>query len=347
MLGLGSFLSERGHRPQVILYHDRVLAQRCREGGLPVTVLPVRGSYDLDGPRILDAALDHGGAQVVHVHGYRAAVNAALATTRRPLVITMHGQGEPSWRQPVPFVKDRLYRWAEGWACRRRDAVVCFVTADLRRRHERIFRGLEVRTIPNGIDPITRDGLPEPSPPLASARLHALAVGRLTPIKGLDIALRALALLPAASRWHLDLVGEGEATADLATLAAALGVTDRVTFHGFRRDTEALMAASDVLIMPSWHEGLPYTLLEAMSIGLPVVASQVGGLAEVLQHDATGLLFPAGDAAALAANLTRLADSSALRATLGHAAARLQRDRFTLATMGAAYLAAYERALLD
>lgn len=347
VLGLGSFLARRGLRPQIVLFHDRELARRCRELELPVTVLAARGSYDREGPRELERILAGLAAELVHVHGYRAAVNAALTTTRRPLVITMHGQGEPSWRQPIVFAKDRAYRWAEAWACRRRRAVVCFVTTDLRRRHEGHFRGLDVRTIPNGIDPIDRAGLPAPSPPLVAGRFHALAVGRLTPIKGLDIALQALTHLEETSRWHLDLVGEGESKAELAALAASLGVADRVTFHGFRDDTEAVMAAADALIMPSLHEGLPYTLLEAMSVGLPVVASDVGGLAEVLRHEATGLLFPVGDAKALARGLSTLATAPERRAAVGLAAARLQRERYTLTAMGEAYLAAYERALLD
>jgi glycosyltransferase involved in cell wall biosynthesis len=347
VLGLGAFLRQRGLQPRVILFHDRELAASCRANDLPVSVLPVAGSYDPAGPRRLDDLLTAAGAHLVHVHGYRAAVNAALAPTVRPMVCTVHGQGEPSWRTPRAFLKDDLYRRSEAWACRRRRAVICCVTDDLRRRHAHRYRGLDVRTVHNGIEPLERTALPPPNPPLAPGRLHAVAVGRLTRVKGLGFAIEALSHLPAGHPWQLDLVGDGGLHDELAALASRLGVADRVTFHGFRRDIEALMANCDALVMPSLHEGLPYTLLEAMSLGLPVIASNVGGLAEVLRHEETGLLVPVGDVRALAAALARLADAAELRATLGDAAAREQRRAYALVAMGEGYLAAYRQALLS
>jgi L-malate glycosyltransferase len=347
VLGLGAFLRDRGLQPQVILYHDGELAARCRADGRPVHVVTTRNSLDLGGPRHLDEMLTRLGARVVHVHGYRAAVNVALTATARPLVCTVHGQGEPSWRTPVVFLKDRAYRAAEAWACHRRRAAICFVTDDLRGRCAHRYRGLWMRTVPNGIEPLDRTALAPPDPPLAPGRLHAIAVGRLTRVKGLEFAIEALRVLPDDHPWHLDIVGTGGLEDELRGLAARLRVSDCVTFHGFRRDAEALMAAADVLLMPSLHEGLPYTLLEAMSLGLPVIASGVGGLAEVLRHEETGLLVPVGGVQELAVALTRLAGSAELRSSLGAAAAREQRRAYTLAAMGEGYLAAYRQALLD
>lgn len=347
VLGLGAFLRERGLQPQVILFHDRELAARCRADGLPVSILPVSSSYDRSGPRRLDALLTAMGAQLVHVHGYRAAVNVALGPTARPMVYTVHGQGEVSWRTPRVFLVGNLYRRWEAWACRRRRAVICCVTDDLRRRHTHRYRGLYVRTVHNGIEPLERSALAAADPPLGPGRLHAVAVGRLTPVKGLCFAIEALSHLPAGHPWQLDLVGDGGLRDELAAQAARLGVSDRVTFHGFRRDAEALMAGADALIMPSLHEGLPYTLLEAMSLGLPVVVSDVGGLAEVLRHEETGLLVTVGNAPALAAALMRLAEAPELRTSLGAAAARDQRRAYTLAAMGEGYLAAYRQAILN
>jgi glycosyltransferase involved in cell wall biosynthesis len=341
VLGLGAFLRDRGLQPQVILFHDRELAARCRADGLPVSILPVANSYDPTGPRHLDELLTATGARLVHVHGYRAAVNAALAPTVRPMVCTMHGQGEPSWRTPTAYLKDQIYRKAEAWACRRRHAVICCVTDDLRRRHAHRYRGLDVRTVHNGIEPLDRTTMPQPDPPLVPGRLHAVAVGRLTRVKGLGFAIEALSHLPAGHPWQLDLVGDGGLHDELAALASRLGVADRVTFHGFRRDIEALMATCDALVMPSLHEGLPYTLLEAMSLGLPVVASNVGGLAEVLRHEETGLLVPVGDTQALAGALDHLGRDPDRRAALGRAAAEIQRSRYNLEAMGEGYLEGY------
>lgn len=101
----------------------------------------------------------------------------------------------------------------------------------------------------------------------------------------------------------------------------------------------------DLLAMPSFHEGLPYTLLEAMQSGVPVLASNVGGLAEVIQDGVTGLLAPAGDASALAAAIRRLHGDPALRQALANRAMELASSKFTVDHMARAYLLAYERAL--
>jgi glycosyltransferase involved in cell wall biosynthesis len=170
-------------------------------------------------------------------------------------------------------------------------------------------------------------------------------VGRLSQVKRIDVALAALAQVPAELPWHLDIIGDGPLRSALVAHARRLGITNRVTFHGFRDDVFALMAHSNLLIMSSQHEGLPYTLLEAMSLGLPTLASDVGGLREVLRHEHTGLLAPVGDAAAFAAHLVRLGRDPHLRAALGKRAAAEQRRRYTLSTMGEGYLGAYADAV--
>ena len=345
VLGLGQYLLERGLQPQIILFHDRELATRCRQKGLPLFILPVRGSLDCRGPVVLGGVLEKMGVRVVHVHGYRAAVNAALAPGVRHLVCTFHGQGEPTWRAPRFFFKDRLYRTAEAWACRRRQAAVCFVTDDLRRRHAHLYSGLRLWTVPNGLAPLDPRAFQASTPILARGRLHAIAVGRLTRVKGLEFAIAALSYLPTDHPWHLDLVGDGGLTNQLKALAARFNVAERVTFHGFRCDVESLLSEADALLMPSRHEGLPYTLLEAMSLGKPVVASDVGGLAEVIRDGENGLLVPVGDARALAKALHRLGNSADLRKTLGSAAARDQRERYTLTMMGEEYLKVYQEVL--
>lgn len=345
ILGLGAFLRERGLSPRVILFHDRELAGRCREDGLPVHILPTSGAFDLTGPRRVGDVLAQHGVRLAHVHGYKAAANTALARGRFAMCATLHGQGEPTWRHPEAYLKDRLYRGLEISACRRRRAVVCFVTEDLRQRHGQRYRQLVQFTVPNGIEPLAREDFPERPAGLLPDRLHALMVGRLSGVKGIDLAIDALAQVPQDVPWHLNLVGEGGLRTELEAQVGRLGLRDRVSFLGFRRDVFALMAHSDLLVMSSHHEGLPYTLLEAMSLGMPTLASDVGGLAEVLRHEQTGLLVPAGAMAQLAAALVRLGRDRELRLRLGEEAARVQRERFTLTAMGEGYLRAYAAAI--
>ncbi len=345
ILGLGAFLRERGLAPHVVVFHDRELAGCCRDAGLPVHVIRLASAWDPTGPRRVGAALARHAVQLAHVHGYKAAVNTALAPGAGGMVCTVHGQGEPTWSNPRALVKDRVYRFLEVQACRRRRAPVCFVTRDLLRRHRGQYRGLDTRCVPNGIAPLERAEFPRRPDILDPGRLHALMVGRLSQVKRIDVALEALAQVPPDLPWQLDIIGEGALRGELEGQARRLGIADRVTFHGFRRDVFALMAHSDLLIMSSQHEGLPYTLLEAMSLGLPTLASDVGGLREVLRHEQTGLLAPVGDVAGFAAHLTRLGRDPRLRAALGARAATEQRRRYTLTAMGEGYLAAYADAV--
>ena len=117
-------------------------------------------------------------------------------------------------------------------------------------------------------------------------------------------------------------------------------------FLGFRRHIYDYLAHSDALLMPSLHEGLPYTLLEAMALGIPIIASRVGGLEEVLGDGATALLVPTGDCPALARAITRLHADPDLRRRLSENARRLQQAQYSLERMTERYLAVYREALL-
>ena len=125
-------------------------------------------------------------------------------------------------------------------------------------------------------------------------------------------------------------------------MAQTLGLADRVHFLGFRRNVYDYVAHCDVLLIPSLYEGLPYTLLEAMALGAPIVASRVGGLAEVLQDGITALLTPPGDPAAIAHAIAELHRRPEYRRQLGENAQRLQRTVYSIGEMSARYQALYQ-----
>ena len=120
-----------------------------------------------------------------------------------------------------------------------------------------------------------------------------LFVGRLARPKGLDMALRALGQLKGRP-WTLDVVGDGPQRGEWEALTAEMGLQDRVTFHGFRNDAEAWMARSACLLFTSYQEGMPLTVLEALSVGIPILASDI----EQLRPLASGPLVPPRDAEA-------------------------------------------------
>jgi glycosyltransferase involved in cell wall biosynthesis len=127
-------------------------------------------------------------------------------------------------------------------------------------------------------------------------------LGRLIPAKGCDLLIRAVARIDGAHRdFVLVVVGEGPERESLETLAKSLGVGQTIRFCGFRTDPEHVYASLDLLVLPSREEGTPLVMLEGMWQEVPVIATAVGGIPEVIEHRANGILVPSEDPAALAA----------------------------------------------
>jgi glycosyltransferase involved in cell wall biosynthesis len=159
------------------------------------------------------------------------------------------------------------------------------------------------------------------------ARPWVALIGRLVPVKDHALLLAALAALPADERPQVFLVGDGPLRAELEAAATARGVADRVIFTGHVDDLAPLYQSLDLLVLCSASEGSPMVVLEAMSYGLPVLATAVGGVPDLVRDGETGLLCPAGDGRALAAALARLLADDNLRRRLGAAGfARARRD---------------------
>jgi glycosyltransferase involved in cell wall biosynthesis len=167
-----------------------------------------------------------------------------------------------------------------------------------------------------------------------------LAMGRLHPNKGFDVLLRAIALLP---RGHLYLAGAGPEEAALRALATELGITDRVSFLGWRRDIGALLAAADMFICSSRHEPLGNIVLEAWSAAKPVIAAAAQGPSELINDRADGLLVPREDAPALAAAIAELTANPARAAALGAAG----RAHFAAAFAEAPVISRWRRLLAE
>jgi rhamnosyl/mannosyltransferase len=172
-----------------------------------------------------------------------------------------------------------------------------------------------------------------------------LFVGVLRPYKGVDVLLRAMARVPA----QLVVVGRGPNRLDLTSLAARLGVTNRVTFLGQVSDSERriLLHACDVFVLPSIdrREAFGLAQLEAMACGKPVISSDLPGVRFVNLNQVTGLIVPPGDSEALAAALQRLLGDERLRATLGNAARKRAELEFSAERMVRRVQQVYEEVL--
>jgi glycosyltransferase involved in cell wall biosynthesis len=184
--------------------------------------------------------------------------------------------------------------------------------------------GIRPKVIPFGVDVAQFSPLPK-SP---SNRVLIGTARRFLPRYGLDVLIKAFGSLVAEegfgvepSSLDLMLVGDGPQKPELLRLAKAMGVDARISFPGYIRHQElpSVMRQMDIFVVPSRSESFGVAALEASACGLPVVASKVGGLPEVVQHEVTGLLFASEDVQALAGALAKLAAAPDLRHKMGQA----------------------------
>ena len=208
---------------------------------------------------------------------------------------------------------------------------------------------------PTGGGASRADGL-TPSPPPAAARRPpppggrseekrgaisqiVLGAGRFSPEKGFGVLVEAASVICRENASAgVVLFGEGPLRGDLERRVADLGLTGRVVLPGFRTDLDSLIGGADVVVLPSYTEGLPNVALEASAAGVPVVATAVGGTPEAIADGASGFLVPPGQPAAIALRVGLLLRDPSLRARFGDAGRARMRDQFTFQAQAAAYL---------
>jgi glycosyltransferase involved in cell wall biosynthesis len=183
------------------------------------------------------------------------------------------------------------------------------------------------RVIHNGID-TTRFS---PSPRRSDGPLTLICVARLDPLKSHDLLVRSLAALRSQGLdTRLRIVGDGPTRAAVEDEIARLNLGDRVELLGVRSDVPDLLATADIFVLPSMAEGLPMTVIEAMACGLPVIASDVGGVSELVASNVNGLLVHARNQQALTDALRLLVTDAGLRRRMGAAGRRMAERQFDI-----------------
>lgn len=314
------------------------------EAGLEVRFLSVPR---LSSPRAVPAvwsAIRDSGADVVHAHlEYAATLTPpAAALARRPAVCTFHHVAGPL--TPREAAKERLAVATAG-----RSRAVVFVSEASRASFARRYRSRSTwEVLPNGVD--LGDFRPEPSTFPAALGLPpdvpvVTVVAALRAAKGQAVALQAWpSVLRHVPEARLLLVGSGPEEGSLRREVARLGLAGHVVLAGSRTDVPRLLRASTLALLPSDTEALPTALVEAAACGRAAVATDVGGVPEVVQHGRTGLLVPPRDPPALADAVSLLLSDPQQRAEMGRRARRLAEERFDVLAWGQALVRLYERA---
>jgi len=314
----------RGVHVAAVLTPDRAddhpFVEGLRAVGIPVTSLVVGGRNYVSEYRRLAVLVKRLSPGVVHTHGYRADVigGAVARSLGVPTVSTIHGFTGTGWR-------NRVYEAVQCIALRRADAVIA-VSRPL--VHRLVGSGVpreRIHCVPNSFAPpayILERSAARQKLGLGVDACVAAWVGRLSKEKGPDVMLEAISHCDPS--WQLSVIGDGPERDRLRQQAARLGIADRVSWHGLVSNAGSLLAAFDAFVLSSRTEGTPIALFEAMHAGVPVIATRVGGVPDVIAST-HALLVPPEDPRMIAQALEEIArgpSSAAQRSILARARLR-------------------------
>ena len=319
------------------------LHEAALRAGVESHVLPCQSQLDRATFQAIRDLRQSSSADIVHAHGYKADVYVwlALRKSKTPLISTCH-----TWYDNDFAV--RLYGAVDRQILRRFDGVVAVSDQVRLRLLDAGVPADRIRLIRNGIDlrpfadvPTNRAGRHSMGSPLTIG-----LVGRLSREKGIDVFIGAAAEVARRQPGTQFVVaGDGPDRVMLEEQIAQLGLQENVRLPGRTNDMKAFYSSIDVLVSASREEGLPIALLEGMASGLPVVATPVGAVPQVIPDDRTGLLVNPEDPRTLAEAICNVIDDKALRDRLGRAAQQRIAEEFSASRMAAEYVELYRSVL--
>lgn len=340
---LSKRLLEDGHEVMVVVGGEGPFTNALRAAGveyrpLRFLVRPIRPARDLAAFWELRRALLEWRPDVVAAHSSKAGVLARLAarSVGVPVVYTAHGW---SFTEGIPELQRRLFAVVERMVGPLADCIIVVSEYD---RQLAIAHGIAPRdrvvVVHNGVPDVPQGHRARPAvhPP------RLIMVARFEPQKDHMTLLRALAGLRDLE-WELELVGNGPTLEAVRAEARRLDMLRRIRFMGVRHDVADRLVAAQVFVLTSRWEGFPLSVLEAMRAGLPVVASDVGGVREAVAHGRSGFVVPRGDADALRATLVPLLMQPQLRDRMGAEGRKRYESYFTFERMYRNTLQIYQR----
>lgn len=338
-------LPEFGYDVEFACLKDGKFAQARRSQSTPLVTTPMRSRFDLRAARALARRVRAGNVDIIHTHTPRSAMIGRIvsALTGVPLVHHIHS---PTVRDSTHRVSNWVNALVERLSIAKAPGVISVSQAMQRYTEEHRLSGQHMAVVPNGV---SRTGpLAERPTPQGVWTIGTIALFR--PRKGLDVLIEAIARLRQQGyAVRLCAVGTFESP-DYETqtkqLVDKLGVADAVEWRGFRSDVIAELKGMDLFVLPSlFGEGLPMVILESMSTGVPVVATDVEGIPEAIRDGQEGVIVAAGDAGALARGIGRVVDGDVDWQTLRRNAYERQQEFYTDVAMARGVANVYDTVL--
>ena len=348
-------LRQRGLDAHLIMLVERdrpmdEMAAAAEQRNIPLSRLMIYRDYDLPLLWRLRRTIRQVKPDIVHTHlvhadlfGFISAKLARVST----VVSSRHLDDAFRYRSRWRRINRRLWRMIDGGIAI--SAAMKQFALDIEEaptdKISVVRYGMEYRWISDDDINLARQRLRTELNLESDAQLLGIAC-RLVDQKGIPYALEALRRIRSDfPRAHLVIAGEGEKAGELRRLASKLGIADRVSWLGWRADAAELMAAFDVFLLPSLHEGFGLVLLEAMSHRVPIIASEVGAIPEIVVDGETGILVEPRNVDLLARAMRRLLTDRALRKYMGLLGAARLEEHFSIEKMVDGTIALYEKVL--
>ncbi|HPP11786.1 MAG TPA: glycosyltransferase family 4 protein [bacterium] len=337
---LGKGIQEKGYRVKFFLIRgEGPFSEALHQAGLETMIVNLKRCPG-DFWRLV-RAISREKPDILHTVIFWGNIFGRLSgrLSRVPVVISSQRSTDP-WRRWYHWWLDKVtVRWCQ--------AIIsnCYAGQKILVKKQ-VAPEEKIEVIPNGVEIRQVRPWPEEALGLQAGELAVVTVGNLRPAKGqTDLLLAASEVFKKKERVKFFIVGEGPLRQELETRVRELKIDSRVKLLGFQKDPLGIVAACDIFVLPSLWEGCPVSLLEAMSLGKPCVATRVGDVPAIIRHGVNGLLVRPGNCAELAQALLTLLEDEAYRRRLGNKAFQTVAERYSLEKMVEAYLSFYHQCL--
>ena len=308
------------------LYSNAIFKEEIKNAGIPVWSLGLTFKYNLMGVIKLIKLIKKRKYNIIHVHLFPADIFAAIASLFLPKNIKWLYSEHNVYNRRRRF---KIFKILDNFTYSRYSKIICVS----KQVESALFSWMpsikgKTKVIPNAVP------IPKLSKSSFFKAYDILFIGRLTRAKGIDILLKAVKILKEkyGKNLKIAIVGGGPLKENLNNLAVELGVNEEVRFLGVRKDIGRLMESSNIFILSSRWEGLPMVVLEAMSRGMSIVATKVGGIAEVIENGKEGILISPENPETLAQTIDDLLENEELQKKLRQAAYKKVKEKYSIET---------------
>lgn len=338
LLSLVENLDKEKFEPLVLSFTDGPMVNRLKEMDIETFIIPTTKPFDFTKWGAVKKLLKQKQIELVHAHGTRANSNVlwAARSLKIPVIYTVHGWSfHPDQKPLIRNIRIKGEKYLTS-----KSNVNISVSVSNQQTGKDHISSFQSIVINNGIDPKKFD----PGKNFKDVRsefgiknddILLLFIARFTSHKQPLALIEAFAkALPQNNKLHLLMVGDGDQKEEAVQLIRKLGIENKVTLLPFRQDVPDVLAAADIFVLPSLWEGLPIGLLEAMAMGKAIIASNVDGTKEIIQHNINGLLVQTDNLVSnLAKEIMHLSNDAELRKKFSQNAMTTVKEKYNAADM--------------